>query len=845
MPLFRRFGRLSPVLLAALVAISVLTMPAGADSGTPPTFLETIGGPLHAQMSPSGMEVGPSGEVVVADTGGNNIQKYAPDGTLQWQVGTHGSGTGEFLNPRDIAIDAAGDIYVADARNSRIVKLSPAGAWLTSFAGPSGDRISFPLGVSVSNGLVYVADTGYNRVRVFNTNGSVALTTPKRGCSVDAPRDADADADGNIYVANYAGNTIIKMSPTGACVTSWGGTGSGDGKFRTPYGVRLAVDPVLGTQLVYVADANNNRIQAFQTDGTFVGKFGSTGPLPPGDGQFFQLRRVAVAADGDVWGADLWGLRVARFDRTAVGWNFAQTIGEPLPPPTDTAVFQEPRQIAFDGSGNLIVVDTVHHRLVRMTPDGTLIGTCGQRGSANGQFNWPRGVAVDPATGQIWVANTKQYNLHVLQPDCTPITKFGDFGTGDDQFNWPYAIAIRPSDRIAFVVDTTNDRIKTYDVATRTFISSFGSNSLPPSQAPFDEPTGVAVSPVDGHVWVADAKHNRVVELSDTGGANLTIVRAITAGLNHPQGVAIDASGRIYIADSGNSRVVILSAAGAQLAEFSGPTGYDEPENLAVDSTGRLYVSDTYNDRIQVYAPFGNVPPPDTTPPDGLVTVPTPNQVLPAGLVTLSGTASDNVGVTDVKVAVKRTSDNKYLRANGSFGNGFVWLTATLAAPGAPSTGWSFSFTPPADGGYQLQVRTDDAATNTDPTRPIVNFSVAMGTPDTTAPDSTATSPVNASSFPVGPVGFAGNATDNVGVASVRLGIKNTATGQWWRTNGTWGTYQALTATLASPGAAATGWSYTWTAPAPGSYGISVEARDAAGNVEPAPKPWVTFTVTP
>src|SRR5205085_1744700 len=160
-------------------------------------------------------------------------------------------------------------------------------------------------------------------------------------CAFSAPRDADADAAGNIYVANYKVNNVVKFTATGSCTTAWGTTGTGDGQFRALYGVRLATDPVLGAQAVYVADANNNR-------------------------------------------------------------------------------FQEPRGIAFDASGVVTVADTVHHRIVRMNPDGTIINTCGVRGSATGQFNWPRGVAVDQATGEIWVANTKQYNLHIIKPDCTP-----------------------------------------------------------------------------------------------------------------------------------------------------------------------------------------------------------------------------------------------------------------------------------------------------------------------------------------------------------------------------------------------------------------------------------------
>src|SRR5207237_1122742 len=167
--------------LAVSVFASLVWMPAGGalDSGTPPVYQATLGGPLHAEMYPSGMEIAPDGSVVVADTGNNQVAKYTAQGTPVWRIGRHGSATGQF----------------------------------------------------------------------------------------DNPRDADADAAGNIYVANYKVNNVVKFTATGSCTAAWGTTGTGDGQFRALYGVRLATDPVLGAQAVYVADANNNRVQEFRTDG--------------------------------------------------------------------------------------------------------------------------------------------------------------------------------------------------------------------------------------------------------------------------------------------------------------------------------------------------------------------------------------------------------------------------------------------------------------------------------------------------------------------------------------------------------------------------------------------------
>ena len=84
-------------------------------------------------------------------------------------------------------------------------------------------------------------------------------------------------------------------------------------------------------------------------------------------------------------------------------------------------MFQEPRQVVVGSDGIVNVIDTVHHRFVRMDSTGHIVGICGERaaeGAELGKFNWPRGLAIDNATGQLWVADTKQNRLQIVQPNC-------------------------------------------------------------------------------------------------------------------------------------------------------------------------------------------------------------------------------------------------------------------------------------------------------------------------------------------------------------------------------------------------------------------------------------------
>jgi DNA-binding beta-propeller fold protein YncE len=603
----RRYGLLAATAIVGLAAtLTPLAVTAKTQALAPPTLLRTIGGPEHAYVYPSGVEVAPNGNIVVSDIGNNEIDEFTSSGALVWQVGTFGAGVSQFNNPRDVGVDSAGNVYVADAGNSRVVKLNSSGNWVTSWGGGGGIAMSFPLGISVAGNLVYVADTGRTRVRVFDTNGNQLESFGSNGaCVVGGLRDVDADAAGNIYVANYENNNILKFTSTGTCITSWGTKGTGNGQFRAVYGVTLATDPVAqaagkGAQEVYTADSQNNRMEEFTTSGVFIASAGIAG-TPSQPGTLAYTRRVAVDAGGNVWIADLWAWRLEQWNRTSTGYTYNQTIGTPLPPPTSTSVFQEVHQVGFEISGGVVTamdtMDTVHHRLVRFDATGTLLNTCGTRseGTAVPGYNWPRGVAVDPATGQIWTLDTKAYRVEILNPDCSAVSVFGSKGSGLSNFNWAYQIAIRASDEVAWIADTWNNRIVSYNVSTRKPIASSATGA-------FKKPAGIAIDPLNGDILVADSGNNRIVELSDNHGMSPTKVRTFYSGFNDPEGVAADAAGNIYVADAGKNRVVILSPSGTLLTTFTG--GFNLPQAIALDPSGNIYVSDTYNDRIQVYGPL-------------------------------------------------------------------------------------------------------------------------------------------------------------------------------------------------------------------------------------------------
>ncbi|HUJ44066.1 MAG TPA: immunoglobulin domain-containing protein [Opitutaceae bacterium] len=311
------------------------------------------------------------------------------------------------------------------------------------------------------------------------------------------------------------------------------------------------------------------------------------------------------------------------------------------------ALFEFPASIAADSAGNLYVADTSSNTIDKVSSGGivsTLAGTTGVAGTQDGTgggalFNQPGGVAVDGA-GNVFVADTGNATIRKITPAGTvstlagsPATRGSQDGTGSAAtFSAPVGLAVDGAGNI-YVADAFNATIRRITsagmVSTLAGIAANrGDADGSGGAARFNYPSGVAVDGA-GNVYVADTYNDTIREITAAGVvttvagspgiSGATDLAGQSALFNQPCGVAIDAAGNIYVADTGNGTIrqigpggVVRTVAGvAGIAGWGDGPGssalFNQPRGVAVDASGNVFVADTGNGTLRKIAADGTV----------------------------------------------------------------------------------------------------------------------------------------------------------------------------------------------------------------------------------------------
>lgn len=306
--------------------------------------------------SPTGVAIDSSGNLYICDSSNNTVQKVTSlllasivAGTSGQAGSTDGSGTSAlFRQPGGITIDGSGNLYVADTGNSTIRKITPAGA-VTTFAGSPSHQ-------------GYQEGTGVNAW--FNSPTGIAV-----------------DSSGNLFVADTGNAIIRKLTPSGASSTiagSAGATGTTDGvgaaaRFNHPSS--LALDS-FGN--VYVTDTFNDTIREITSANAVTTLAGTPGVSGTYDGPgtalalFNQPAGIAVDSSNNIYIADTGNATIrksALYGNVSTLAGLASIAG--LEDDADgDALFNQPRGLAIDASGNVLVADTGNAAIRKVSPIG-------------------------------------------------------------------------------------------------------------------------------------------------------------------------------------------------------------------------------------------------------------------------------------------------------------------------------------------------------------------------------------------------------------------------------------------------------------------------------------------
>jgi sugar lactone lactonase YvrE len=338
--------------------------------------------------------------------------------------------------------------------------------------------------------------------------------------------------------------------------------------------------PVVGTPVTNAPEVR----QPAATPVAFAGQFG-VGGYADGQGANAQFRlpnNVAADRNGNIYVADTANNLIRKITPEGVVSTLAGLAGS-HGSTDDTggkARFWAPFGLAVDAAGNVLVADTANNTIRKITPAGevsTLAGLAGHPGSADGvgsqaQFRNPWGLAVD-GSGNVLVADMSNDTIRKITPAGVVSTLAGQAGANGSadglgasaRFDHPFAVAADRADNV-YVADSANNAIRKLSPAgeavTLAGLPGYaGNDDGKATGARFSNPQGLAVDGA-GNLYVADTGNNIIRKITPAGvvstlpesaGANtLAGTPVADPPLNSPGGVALDAAGNLYVADTNN-----------------------------------------------------------------------------------------------------------------------------------------------------------------------------------------------------------------------------------------------------------------------------------------------------
>jgi hypothetical protein len=533
-----------------------------------------------------------------------------------------------FAGADGVAIDATGNFYVSDDGNRTVRKITPAGI-VTTVAGQDGVRgtadgvgtsatFQAPGGISIdATGNIYIADWYEASVRKMTPDGAVTTFVPSG--IIDGIQNLSVDATGNLYVPAIFGDLIYEVTPAGAVSLIAGGAqGSADGvgtaaQFSAPWDIAFDT-----TGTMYIAEYTNDDVRKM-TPGRVVTTLAHT-PMDP------VCLKVDAAGNVFVGG----GNQVVKITPAGVVSPFAGGLSTGAVDGTGTgASFWEPSALVFDPTGTLYVADDPNENIRAITTGAvtsTFAGSVSHYGTANGlrtaaEFWNPQGVAVD-ATGNVYVAD------HVGVRKVTPAGLVTTIQNSASLSSAP-GIALDAAGNVYASQGGAIIKVAAGG-GSSTFagnVSTYGTTDGVGAAARFNGPTALTIDAA-GTLYVVDYYSYTLRKITSAGvvttwagtvgTAGTTDAVGTAAQFKSPSGIAVDATGNVYVTDASTFTLRKISPS-ANVTTFAGATGTRGTADgvgaaarfgpllaAVTDSSGDIFVADG-NSTIRKVTPAGVV----------------------------------------------------------------------------------------------------------------------------------------------------------------------------------------------------------------------------------------------
>mgnify|MGYP000725228445 CR=1 FL=1 len=385
-----------------------------------------------------------------------------------------------------------------------------------------------------------------------------------------------------IYVADNNHHQVIAFKLTGENVLKFGSQGTGTGQFKNPTDVTIDKD---GN--IWVVDYNNNRLQVFSSDGNFINTYGQYDNAA--SFRIYDPYITIKGPDGNYWISESYSSK-SRILVISPNGKWVKTLGSKG---SEDGQFYQPKGLAFDSDGNLWVVDSGNNRIQKFDSSGNFSSKFGSSGSSSGCcFKYVRSIY--PLSDGLLIA----YNKYLLKLTYSGVKAFkiDSFGSENSPFSSPNGVAVDSEGNI-YLVDEGNNKVHKY-TKDGDYIKSFGEKSSTFQAGKFYNPKDIQIDNTGNYLWITDYNH-KVIQKFDKDGNYISHISLDS----YPYGIFIDSSGNIWVSLYGG-KVQKYSPEGNLLktienftlngTQYSLDSGV---KDIAFDGTS-LWVCDYDKDRI-------------------------------------------------------------------------------------------------------------------------------------------------------------------------------------------------------------------------------------------------------